>query len=43
MTDDPAALSVEPVPACHESKCAPIITTSSFKVGSVPGISAITL
>ena len=37
ITADPAALSVAPVPACHESKCAPIITTSSAL--SVPGIS----
>ena len=35
---DPAALSVAPVPACQESKCAPSITTSSAR--SVPGISA---
>ena len=43
ITAEPAALSVAPVPACHESKCAPIITTSSFKRGSVPSISAMTL
>ena len=35
----PAALSVAPVPACHESRCAPSMTTSSFL--SLPGISAI--
>src|SRR5258705_227091 len=40
-TADPAALSVAPVPECHESKCAPSITISSFR--SVPGISATTL
>ena len=38
---DPAALSVAPVDACHESKCAPSITTSSAL--SVPGISPTTL
>ena len=43
MTAEPDALSVAPVPECHESKCAPIITISSFNIGSVPGISAITL
>ena len=37
ITADPAALSVAPVPACHESKCAPSITTSSAR--SVPGSS----
>jgi hypothetical protein len=41
ITAEPAALSVAPVPECQESKCAPIITTSSAL--SVPGISAITL
>ena len=35
---EPAALSVAPVPECHESKCAPSITTSSAL--SVPGSSA---
>ena len=29
ITADPAALSVAPVPVCHESKCAPSITSSS--------------
>ena len=38
ITADPAALSTAPTPACHESKCAPSITTSSAL--SVPGISA---
>ena len=37
MTAEPAALSVAPVPVCHESKCAPSITTSSAL--SVPGSS----
>ena len=37
----PAPLSVAPVPPCHESRCAPIITTSPFL--SVPGISATVL
>ena len=41
ITADPAALSVAPVPVCHESKCPPIITTSSAL--SVPGSSATTL
>ena len=41
ITADPAALSVAPVPPCHESKCAPSITTS-FAL-SVPGSSATTL
>ena len=41
ITAEPAALSVAPVAACHESKCAPSITTSAAL--SVPGISAITL
>ena len=40
-TTVPAPLSVAPVPACHESRCAPNITTSPFL--SVPGISAIVL
>ena len=35
ITAEPAALSVAPVPACHESKCAPSITISSAL--SVPG------
>ena len=35
ITIDPAALSVAPVPLCHESRCAPIITYSSAR--SVPG------
>ena len=39
ITPEPAPLSVAPVPECQESKCAPIITTSSFSRGSVPGIS----
>ena len=43
ITAEPAALSVAPVPPCHESKWPPIITTSSLSAGSVPGISAITL
>ena len=38
---EPAALSVAPVDACHESKCAPSITTSSAL--SVPRISPTTL
>ena len=38
---DPAALSVAPVEACHESKCAPSITISSAL--SVPRISPTTL
>ncbi len=38
---DPAALSVAPVEACHESKWAPSITISSAL--SVPGISPTTL
>ena len=37
ITADPAALSVAPVPVCHESKCAPSMTISSAL--SVPGIS----
>ena len=41
MIDDPMALSVAPVAACHESRCAPSITTSSAL--SVPGISATVL
>ena len=41
ITAELTALSVVPVPVCHESKWAPIITTSSAL--SVPGISAITL
>ena len=36
----PAALSVAPVPACHESRWAPSITTSSFFLP--PASSAIT-
>ena len=36
----PSALSVAPVPVCHESRCAPTITISSFTALSVPGISA---
>ena len=39
----PSALSVAPVPVCHESRCAPTITISSLIALSVPGISAITL
>jgi hypothetical protein len=31
---DPAALSVAPVDACHESKCAPSITTLVGLVGA---------
>ena len=38
---DPEALSVAPVPPCHESKCAPSMTISSAL--SVPGISATAL
>ena len=38
ITAEPAALSVAPVPECHESKCAPSITTSAAL--SVPGSSA---
>jgi hypothetical protein len=34
---------VAPVAAATESKCAPMMTTSSFSFGSVPGISAIRL
>ena len=41
ITAEPTPLSVAPVPECHESKCAPIITTSSAL--SLPGSSAITL
>ena len=41
ITADPAALSVAPVPPCHESKCAPSMTISSAL--SVPGISPTTL
>ena len=41
MTAEPAALSVAPVPECHESKCAPSMTTSSAL--SVPAISPTTL
>ena len=41
ITAEPAALSVAPVPACHESRWPPSITTSSFL--SVPGSSAMTL
>ena len=37
ITALPAPLSVAPVPACQESKCAPIITNSSFFLP--PGIS----
>jgi hypothetical protein len=37
VTALPAPLSVAPVPACQESKCAPIITTSSGFLP--PGIS----
>ena len=40
-TEQPAALSVAPVPLCHESMCPPSITISSFR--SVPGISATVL
>ena len=39
-TTDPAPLSVAPVAAAHESRCAPTMTTSSLSFGSVPGISA---
>ena len=39
-TIEPAPLSVAPVPAAQESRCPPTITTSSFSLGSVPGISA---
>jgi hypothetical protein len=38
----PSALSVAPVPVCHESRWAPTITISSLIALSVPGISAIT-
>ena len=41
ITAEPAALSVAPVPVCHESKWAPSITSSSAL--SVPRISPITL
>ena len=41
MTAEPAALSVAPVPGCHESRWAPTITISPFL--SVPGSSATTL
>ena len=40
---EPVALSVAPVPAATESKCAPSSTISSFSTGSLPGISAMTL
>ena len=40
---EPSALSVAPVPVCHESRCAPTITISSLIALSVPGISAMTL
>ena len=42
-TAAPAALSVAPVPAVHESKWPPTITTSWPSVGSLPGSSATTL
>ena len=38
ITAEPAALSVAPVPVCHESKCAPSITSSSALF--VPGMLA---
>ena len=38
---EPVALSVAPVPAATESKCAPSSTISSFSTGSLPGSSAI--
>ena len=41
ITATPAALSVAPVPVCHESRWAPSITISPFL--SVPGISATVL
>ena len=41
ITAEPAALSVAPVPGCHESRWAPIITSSPFL--SLPGSSATTL
>ena len=41
ITEQPMALSVEPVAACHESRWPPSITTSPAL--SLPGISAITL
>ena len=41
ITALPAPLSVAPVPECHESKCAPTITISSFL--APPGISAMML
>ncbi len=41
ITAELTPLSVAPVPECHESKWAPIITTSSAL--SPPGSSAITL
>ena len=37
ITALPAPLSVAPVPECHESKCAPIMTISSRR--APPGIS----
>ena len=39
-TTEPAPLSVAPVPAIQLSRWPPTITTSSFSLGSVPGISA---
>ena len=41
ITAELTPLSVAPVPECHESKWAPIITTSSSL--SEPGSSAMTL
>ena len=41
IMEEPMALSVAPVAACHESRCPPSITISSAL--SVPGISATTL
>ena len=42
ITATPAPLSLAPEPVCHESMCAPSITTSFF-CGPVPGISAMVL
>ena len=40
ITALPAALSVAPVPVCHESKWPPSITSSSASLASLPGSSA---
>ena len=42
-TIEPAPLSVAPVPAIQLSRWPPTMTTSSFSLGSVPGISATVL